>query len=225
MYTPRLEQIPISEVLQYLGCRGGAVPEGQASLLQSCAEQVMTVARPRIVYRFFPLSRGQLEGAALTLSGQDIQRHLEGCVQGVLMAATLGPEVETLLMRTQVVDMARALVLDSAASAAIENVCDNLESDLRRDCQARGLFLTDRFSPGYGDLPLSLQAPVCEVLDTRRRIGLAVSASGILIPRKSVTALLGVSPAPRTRPFAGCAGCPRFQSCDRKRCSRPPASS
>lgn len=222
MYGARLERIPVGEVLQYLGFRGGALPEGQEALIRSCSEQLMTVARPRAVYRLFPLSGGQPAGAALNLEGEDIRRHLAECEQTVLMAATLGPDVETLLLRSQVTDLARALVLDSAASAAIENVCDNLEADLRREFEARGLFLTDRFSPGYGDLPLSLQRPLCEVLDTRRRIGLAVSGSGILIPRKSVTAILGVSDTPRQRRFSGCVACPSFPDCDRKRCTRPP---
>lgn len=70
------------------------------------------------------------------------------------MAATLGADVEQLLMHVQVSDMARALILDSCASAAVENLCDNLEADLRTQVEAEGCYLTDRFSPGYGDLPL-----------------------------------------------------------------------
>lgn len=218
MLEPRLEGVNPNEVLLYLGYRGGGVPEEQAQLIHRCIRDVLSAARPRLVYRVFPVSAGQLNGAALTLEGEDIRRHLEGCAQAVLMAATLGPDVETLLLRSEVTDMARAVVLDSVASAATENVCDNLEADLRQEYKAQDLYLTDRFSPGYGDLPITLQAPLCEVLDTRRRIGLTVSGSGILLPRKSVTALLGVSNTPRTRRFSGCANCSLFHSCDRRKC-------
>ena len=218
MLEPRLEGVNPNEVLLYLGYRGGGVPEEQAQLIHHCIRDVLAAARPRLVYRVFPVSDGQLTGAALTLEGEDIRRHLEDCFRAVLMAATLGPDVETLLLRSEVTDMARAVVLDSVASAAIENVCDNLEADLRREYEAQGLYLTDRFSPGYGDLPITLQAPLCEVLDTRRRIGLTVSESGILLPRKSVTALLGISNTPRTRRSSGCANCSLFHSCDRRKC-------
>lgn len=218
MAVSRLEGVDRSEVLRYLGYRGQTLPPEQERLLESCTRALLTAARPRAVYRVFPVQDGQLSGTSLTLTGQDIRRHLSGCTQAVLMAATLGAEVETLLLRAEVTDMARALVLDSVASAAIENVCDNLEADLRREYEARGLFLTGRFSPGYGDLPLSLQGPLCEVLDARRRIGLTVSGSGILIPRKSVTALLGVSDAPGRGHRAGCAGCALFTTCDHKKC-------
>ncbi len=213
MLNARLDTINRSEVLLYLGCRGGQVPEDLERSMDECWEQLKIVARPRLTYRIFPVENGQLSGSGLLLEGRDIQRHLEDCYEAVLLAATLGPDVETLLMRTQVMDMARALVLDSTASAAIENVCDNFEKDLRADCQSKGLFLTDRFSPGYGDLPIGLQQQLCEVLDTRRRIGLTVSQSGILIPRKSVTAILGVSETPRFRRSSGCANCTMFHSC------------
>ncbi len=58
---------------------------------------------------------------------------------------------------------------------------------------AQALYLTDRFSPGYGDMPLAQSGQICEVLNTGRSIGLTVSQSGILMPRKSVTAVLGIS--------------------------------
>lgn len=133
------------------------------------------------------------------------------------MAATLGPEVEHLLMRAQVLDMAQALLLDSCASTAIENVCDNLEAELRAEAAREGLYLTDRFSPGYGDFPITQQRCFCEVLDTQRRIGLSVSVTDILIPRKSVTAIMGISPTPRKRRSSGCANCNLFFTCQIRR--------
>lgn len=116
-------------------------------------------------------------------------------------------------MQVQVSDMARALILDSCASAAVENLCDNLETDLRAEVEAEGLFLTDRFSPGYGDLPLSFQRDFCALLNAQRQIGLTVSESSLLIPRKSVTAVLGISHWPRTTRSSGCANCNLFETC------------
>lgn len=213
MLLPRLEKINPNEVLLYLGYRGGAVPEDVERSIADCAQALFRTARPRLTYRIFPVEQGQLQGVDFPLEGEDIHRHLEHCSQAVLMAATLGPEVETLLMRTQITDMARALILDSCASTAIENICDNLETDLRTRYEAQGQYLTDRFSPGYGDMPISQQRGFCELLDTRRRIGLTVSQSGIMIPRKSVTAVMGVSDVPRKRRSSGCANCSMFRTC------------
>lgn len=210
MLKARLEGVKVREVLHFLGHRGGAVPEELQSAVTRCTRLILEAARPRCVYRVFPVEASQLVGSGLRLEGADIRRHLEGCAEGVALAVTLGPDVETLLLRAQVLDMAQALVLDSVASSAVENVCDNLEADLRSAYAARGLYLTDRFSPGYGDLPLELQGPLCDALDTRRRIGLTVSGSGLLLPRKSVTAILGASPVPKKRRERPCEHCAFF---------------
>ena len=213
MLHPRLETINTNEVLLYLGYRGGEVTPELEAQIENAAALMMKTARPKLTYRIFPLDSDRMVGTDFTPEGQDIRQHLSDCESAVLMAVTLGPDVETLLMRTEVKDMAQALILDSCASTAVENVCDNFEGDLRRQYETQGLYLTDRFSPGYGDMPISQQRQFCELLDTRRRIGLAVSASGIMIPRKSVTAILGVSDKPRTFRSSGCAACSMFRSC------------
>jgi hypothetical protein len=220
MLMPRLETINPNEVLLYLGYKGGDVPEDVEESIARCSAALMNTARPRLTYRIFPIKDGRPEGVGFSLKGEDIQHHLEFCTHAVFMAATLGPDVETLLMRKQVTDMAEALILDSCASTAIENICDNFEGDLRAEYAAQGLFLTDRFSPGYGDMPISQQTDFCEAMDTRRRIGLTVSQSGIMIPRKSVTAILGVSPVPKTRRSSGCARCTMFRSCQIRKSGR-----
>lgn len=207
-------QVNVNQVLLYLGYRGGQVPDEVEETIARCAREVMDAARPRSLWKAFALEEGcHPAGTALTLEGESIRTHLEGCRQVVLMAATLGPEVETLLMRAQVTDMARAVVIDACASSAIESVCDQLEEELRADCAARGLYLTDRFSPGYGDMPIGQQGDFCRVLDTQRRIGLTVSGRDLLIPRKSVTAVLGIADTPRTRRSRGCEHCSMFRTC------------
>lgn len=220
MISQRLESINPNEVLLYLSYHGGDVPPELEADIALCSRLVMQAARPKLTYRIFPVEDCQPVGAGFLLEGADIRRHLSDCREAILMAATLGPDVETLLMRTQITDMAKALIMDSCASAAIENICDNFEADLRKEYAEKGLYLSDRFSPGYGDMPISQQTAFCDALDVRRRIGLTVSASGILIPRKSVTAVLGASETPKRRRSSGCANCTLFRSCTIRRDGR-----
>ncbi len=109
--------------------------------------------------------------------------------------------------------MADAVIMDACASTAVENVCDNFEFDLRERLRVEGLTLSDRFSPGYGDLPLQCQPALCAALNTVRRIGLTVTPNLILVPRKSVTAILGISDRPQPLRKRGCAVCSLFQTC------------
>lgn len=67
-----------------------------------------------------------------------------------------------------------------------------------------GRYLTGRYSPGYGDWPITVQPLVAAALDTARRAGLCVTDSNLMTPRKSVTALLGVSDHPVRGHLAGC---------------------
>ena len=107
--------------------------------------------------------------------------------------------------------MALALVLDGCAGAAVERVCDGLCADLAAAFAPRRL--TDRFSPGYGDMPLSQQEALCRVLDVGRRIGVGLTAGGLMIPQKSVTALIGVSDGP-VGERRSCESCGMRENCE-----------
>ncbi len=209
---PRLTEINENEVLLYLGYRGGEIPPEIQQDIARCREVVLDTARPRAVWRQFALEPdGTLAGTDFRPEGNDVKALLRDCRYGILMGATLGMEIEALLRQAQVRNMAEAVILDCCASSAIENVCDNLCADLQ--AQAAPGYLTDRFSPGYGDLPFAQQPDFCRILDLSRRIGVTLSEGGVMIPQKSVTAILGVADKPQTKRFRGCAYCGMFKNC------------
>ena len=201
----RLTKIDSSEVMRYLGVRGAPDPELLARVEARSAE-LMAAAKPRLVWRRLPMTQ---ENDYL-IAGQDLRNLLRGCREIVLFAATLGSEAELLIRRAQARDMAEALILDACAGSAIENVCDNFCADLA--ALAAPDYLTDRYSPGYGDLPLEHQKVLFSALNITRRIGVTLTESGLMLPQKSVTAILGISPTPRGR-RSGCTHCPMNETC------------
>ncbi|MBQ3089098.1 MAG: vitamin B12 dependent methionine synthase, activation domain protein [Oscillospiraceae bacterium] len=209
----RLTAIDRAEALGYLGCPGGDAPEELRAQVEAACDLLFRTARPRALVRIFERNDRALPGTAFRLEGEDIMAHLSGCHRVVVMAATLGRETEELLLRFQVKDLAMAVVLDACASAAIESVCNDLEEELRLGLAEEGLCLTGRYSPGYGDFPLSAQSMLCDLLDSQRRMGLTLTPSGLMLPRKSVTALLGVSHTLSSRTRRGCTGCPGYDTC------------
>ena len=80
-------------------------------------------------------------------------------------------------------------------------------------CNCAGRFLTDRFSPGYGDLPLSLQADFLRATDAGRKLGITVNDSFLMTPCKTVTAVIGLSERPQPARVRGCAHCNLRESC------------
>lgn len=209
---PRLTGINRNEILLYLGYKGGEIPYDMMEDILRCEGLLLDIARPRVVWRQFDiLSDGSLSDTEFRPEGNDVCNLLKDCSQVILMAATLGAEVESLLRRTQIRNMADALILDACASAAIENVCDNLCEDIASSIAP--LYLTDRFSPGYGDFPFTQQPDLCRILDLPRRIGVTLSPGGLMNPQKSVTALIGVADKPQKVRFRGCAYCCMFKTC------------
>ena len=213
-----LLQIPLREVLHFLGWRGTPVDAPLLAQIRDLCDLAVREVRPRMAERRFPLAPdGSLAGTSMTPKGNDVRAILAPCREAVLLAATLGAESERLLLRMQAKDAAQALLLDAVLSAAIEAVLDAREEALRGELAAQGRYLTDRFSPGYGDMPLAQMREICEVLGAQRAIGLTVSAGGVMIPRKSVTAILGISDVPVARRPAGCEGCAARETCALRR--------
>ena len=204
----------IDEALRYLGA-GAHPPEDLRQQAAAVAEELAAQIQPCYTYKVFPLVREEsdfrLNGTDLVLSGQTAGRMLAQCDQAVLLACTLGTKFDAMVRSAQVRDMARAVILDACGSALVEQGCDEAE----RDIAARfpGLYLTDRFSPGYGDLPLSLQPAVCGLLDAARRVGIHVTPSFLMNPSKSVTAVIGLSDKPQMARIRGCAWCAMRDTC------------
>lgn len=205
-----------AEAARYLGLSAGAAPDAAtAALLAGAASAVCAAAQPRMAWA--SLTVADLTALGL-VQGADIPRHLEHCDRAVLLAVTLGPQADAAVRRAGVGNVARLAAADAAASALAEAAADAAERTLQAEFAARGLYLTGRYSPGYGDWPLTMQPRLCSLLDTPRLLGLAASADCLLLPRKSTTALLGVSAQPVTGHRAGCFTCALREKCEyRKR--------
>ncbi len=212
----RIERIRRDEVLRYLGWKGECSDPHVLSQLEEAERLALAEAVPAVVMRRFPLTQTLLlKGTEFTPVGSNIAALLLKSEEAVLLAATLGMSSERLLLRTQAKSATSALVLDAVLTAMIEQVCDEACRTLEDALREQGLRLTPRFSPGYGDMPLEQTAQICAVLDAGRQIGLTVSSSGLMIPRKSVTAILGVTAESPHMP-SGCAICRMSSTCNMK---------
>lgn len=215
-----LTNVDKNEVLRYLGCTGNETDGVTEKRIGEMASLVKMTAEPKACHSVFkirshePLLFFKTEAQFL---GKDIMRHLADCSEAVFMAATLGRGVDMCLKRLEVTDMASAVVFDACASAAIENVCDNYSALLAESYLRQNLYLTARFSPGYGDLPLKSQRSMIDILQTEKRIGLFLNRSMMMEPVKSVTALIGVSENVQIKNSADCRECLNFEGCEFRR--------
>lgn len=206
------EGIDLGQAARYMGAKDGG-DETLRALLERWAPPLRAAAAPRAVWLRAPV------GALGDLwQGSDIQRHLAGCTEAVLLAVTLGPGADAQIRRAGVGDVAAGAASDALASVLAEQAADAAEARLRALAAAEGLYLTGRYSPGYGDWPIGVQPRIAALLDTPRRVGLCVTGTCLMLPRKSITAALGLSRTPVTGRRAGCAHCALRDKCEyRKR--------
>ncbi|MGN0706472.1 MAG: methionine synthase [Faecalibacterium sp.] len=211
---PKPEAIDLIQAARYFGARG-TPDQGTQALLERCAPPLLAAAAPRAVWLAATVK--ELDAAGL-LQGQDIARHLDGCTHALLLAVTLGPGVDAQIRRAGVGDIAAGVAADALGSALAEQAADAAEALLRSKASALGGYLTGRYSPGYGDWPISVQPRLAQVLDTARRAGLCVTDTNLMTPRKSITAVLGAGSHPVQGYRAGCAHCALRGRCEyRKR--------
>lgn len=193
-------QIDRKEWLQRMG-----VPENSSGQLQQqmdeAEEKLFRAAMPKGTYRFLAIHE-------VELPGNSINRHLQGCDEVIVMGVSLGAGVDQLIRTSQIRDMAEAVILDSGASILIEQIADKLEEQMETT-----KYRTPRFSPGYGDYPIEAQSQVVQLLDAQRKIGLTINRNHILIPRKSITAIIGLADHPVKGYLATCEECVLKETC------------
>ncbi len=189
----KLTSLNQKEVLRLLGNRNTDInlePTQELRLLMNeCQRELLKTARPRYTYKVY-----DVDDPKLPLIGADISKLLYSSDKVVFFAATLSVEVDMLIRKAQIMDMSAAVILDSMANVAIEQVCDKIEIIL--EDRFEDYHFTRRFSPGYGDFPLSVQEDFLLLVDASKKIGLSLNESGLMTPVKSVTALLGMTNRP-----------------------------
>ena len=193
------------EALRYLGYRGKAPDPATAELLDEAYSELTAVSRPLSCYRLMAK-----KDASSLLAGNDIIKHLADSDRVIFFAATLGNAADVLIRRAEVNNMAKAVILDSLASAMTEEYCDELEAKLKQEYPGN---FTWRFSPGYGDYPIDIQLALIRFLNADKQIGLTVTESNILLPRKSVTAVIGISEKEQEKTVRGCDTCNMREKC------------
>ena len=204
-----LEKLNRNEAVRYLGGAGIRLNYRMDVLMDECEKAVLEKASPKFLYVEKNLPCPQIMG------GKDIESHLNGCEKAIVMCATVGSEVDKLIRISQISDMARAVVMDSLASVAGEQVCNAFDKIIAEKYSDYNM--TFRFSPGYGDYPIELQKIILQMLDAPKKIGLCTNDNFLLTPTKSVTAVLGLSKNPIERKKRGCAICNMRETCKFRR--------
>lgn len=132
----------------------------------------------------------------IIFKSESLSKLLSSSSEVVLMSSTAGRDVvERISNEINNGNAALGVILDSVASQTADAGLNWLTEFLNKMLVREGKKLTRlRYSPGYGDLPLSYQKVIFDVLNLGK-LDMEIKESYMLVPEKSVIAIAGIEEA------------------------------
>ncbi len=205
-YTGAEGLFPINEreVWRYSGYRGpeDAVDEELRRTFDQVVQELKDAFTYKVCYRRLPVEwEDGVPGLPFGSESKDLRKCLEGSSEIVIFAATVGLAVDRYIAKYKSFLPTKALLMQAYGAERVERLCDLFCGEIRREAAQEGLRCTPRFSPGFGDLPLTVQRDVFRLLDCDRKLGISLNESLLMTPSKSVTAVFGLGADVRRGPI------------------------
>lgn len=205
--------IRIKEAARYLGYKKGVADENILGEIRDSFQELEQNVKKKSICRIFELTyleKDRIRIGNMEVQSKNLGTNLKDCKEVALFGATLGVEADRLIQKYQLLDMAKAVVMQACAAALLEEYCDSEQEKLGAQLKQEKKYLRPRFSPGYGDFSIQHQAEVLQMLEAPKRIGLTMTESYMLTPTKSVTAVIGISEREEACNIKGCEACDKL---------------
>lgn len=194
--------LPYRQIMSRLGYSDQTkVPAQQLDLLTKHIQSAFALISPKGVYTCLAIANN--DGQIVTLEDNTqiacpgVAKMLKNCQEVWLAAASIGREISELTAKKFAAgDGAAASITDAVGSECADAAMNFLQTYAATQLKRSGRILSDcRFSPGYGNWPLTAQKNFFSWLNLEE-LGLTLNDSMLLIPEKSVTALAGLKSNP-----------------------------
>jgi hypothetical protein len=222
---PVICDIPLSlktsEVLRRQGLGRGAKVRPEIKIL---IRELLTslkksrLLEPAVAYEYYTV---------MSMNGSQISLESDKAVQGSLLPAifpeakelavilcTIGPRLEK-----QVTDYSKngavlqGMTLDGIGSAAVDKLVSEVLRLIATEVSSRGYEISSPVNPGMPGFPLIEQWNLLRLVNADE-IGVRLTASGVLVPRKSTSMVMGIGPQmTRWTQAEVCARCSLRETC------------
>jgi hypothetical protein len=209
--------------------QGQGVPPSRASdRLWAAARDVLEesheLVAPAAIYTILPVRRFEHQEVSLesgaVLSGALAARALAGASQVALAVCTVGPALEERMSDLFAAgDAVRAVALEGAGVAAVRQVSTQLGVFICDAATARGLQVGMRASPGQEGWSIQQQRVLFGLVPAEE-IGVQLTSSCLMLPRKSVSFVIGLGPEMRADSVP-CDFCSKRDRCQWRRSGVP----
>jgi hypothetical protein len=213
-----------SEVLRRQGLGGGAkVRPGIRLLIRELLASLKKshLLEPAVAYEHYTVrsmndSQISLEGNK-ALHGPLLPAIFPEAKELVVILCTIGPKLEK-----QVTDHSKngaalkGMTLDGIGSAAVDKLVSVALRLIATEVSSRGYDISSPVNPGMPGFPLTEQWNLLGLVNADE-IGVSLTASGVLVPRKSTSMVIGIGPQmTRWTQTEVCARCSLSETCHYK---------
>ena len=183
-------------IYKYLGYQNIEPDKDTDKLIDECIKEVKEKANFKYIYQEFTDILPFLQ------DNDNYLKYLEGSTGYLIVGSTLGIEIDRLEKIYQKTDMTKALVFDCVASAYIEELSDEYESNLRDD-------LNYRFCPGYQNTSFLDNQIISKILNAPKYLGITFLDSSLMVPLKSMMGIVSIG----NKSKRSCMGCMFMKNC------------
>ena len=193
MIYPAMPEPDDRAILRYAGMRGDAAGE-ILELLGDVKDELLPAIKAVALFRVYPLftSGDELDLGFAKVTSRSLSNHLRGCTSVCVLLCTVGIAVDRYISKYERISPSKAHMASAVGTERVEASADSFSEFLRFEAGKRSLVTTPRFSPGYGDLPLSLEKDILGCLNAHKYAGVALTDAMLMSPTKTVSALIGL---------------------------------
>ncbi len=197
--------LDINEVLRRQGIKEySKLKEETKALIQELmrSAQKDNFLQPAIAYEIYIITklnrnRVYLEGN-MALDGTLFSSVISSAKELAIAVCTIGCKLEEKVSDYfSKNEPLRGLLLDGIGSAAVDSLAQEVCKLIALEAAARGYQASSPLSPGMHGFPLSEQQQIFRLVPAGK-IGVSLTESGVMVPRKSISMVMGLGTRMRT---------------------------
>ena len=198
LISPRDVMVTKNDIELNIGYNRGAIPEHFSEIIEDIILQIPDKCEIRAGFRLIDIGKSGIQQNGIYI--KNILFNTDKIVAGMLkkservavFTVTIGKGMELWnaeLQRNNEILM--SYLVDTAASATVENVTDYLHDQIGIQMKEHGMNITNRYSPGYCNWPVSDQHKLFSLLPFEF-CGISLTDSSLMMPVKSISGVIGI---------------------------------
>ena len=215
-FLPKNLKIKTKEILRYMQCKE------ETDSIKSVIEKITPIVYDELCLKgsfvYLPIQCNEvgIYISDTSLKSFSLAKNLKECNAAVVFALSCGINIDRLIKKYSASSTLDAFCINAIATAAIEEYANSFCLEMAEIFKNEGLYTRPRFSPGYGDLAIESQTTFLNLTDARRLVGITLTENYMMMPSKSVTAIMGISHNDTGCTHHNCENCSKL-NCDYRR--------